>query len=309
MAGSAANDSGFLGNISLRRPHLYPLPTEALEDQKRTRPSRYSSSKVLLRVLESLSVGTQMSARVLRTPLVKVRPDDVFFLGMASIAVIAVLIGFARSYFLAGMLFAPLPSVLVHIHAVAFLGWLVLFIAQIALVTTQRVRTHQRLGRLGVALAALMIVLGVLTATARVARQLAHPGEETMADVLDLYADPLFDMLMFVVFVSTAFVNRSHPPVHKRLMLFATFSLLDAGFDRWHIFDPYPLWQVNLVCFVPLVVATLAYDKFSTGRIQAVTLWSSVFLLATQEFRHFFSQTVAWASFSHWAAAQMPRWS
>lgn len=248
-----------------------------------------------------------MSDRFLRTPLVKVRPDDVFFLGMAAVAVVAVLIGFARSYFLAGMLFAPLPSLLVHIHAVVFLSWIALFVAQIALVTTQRVGTHQRLGLFGVALAGLMIVLGVLTATARVGRQLAHPGDETMADVLDLYADPLFDMLMFAVFVSAAFLNRSRPPVHKRLMLFATFSLLDAGFDRWHIFDPYPLWQVNLFCFVPLVVATLAYDKLSTGKIQAVTLWSSVFLLATQESRHFFSQTATWASVAHWAAAQMPR--
>jgi hypothetical protein len=247
-----------------------------------------------------------MRERVLRTSLVKVRPDDVFFLAMAAVAVLAVLVGFARSYFLAGMLFAPLPSLLVHIHAAAFLSWIVLFVAQISLVTAQRVDLHQRLGAFGLALAALMIVLGVLTATARVARQLAHPGEDTMADILDLYADPIFDMLMFAGFISAAFVNRTRPPVHKRLILFATFSLLDAGFDRWSIFDPYPLWQVNLFCFVPLVVATLTYDKLSTGKIQSVTLWSSAFLLATQESRHFLSETAVWASFTHWAAAQVP---
>jgi hypothetical protein len=250
-----------------------------------------------------------MQLRVLRTSPLKVRSDDLFFIGMAVVSVLAVLIGFARSYFLAGMLFAPLPSFLVHIHAVAFLSWIALFVGQISLATTGRLGLHQRLGLFGFALAIVMIVLGVLTATARVARQLAHPGQDTMADILDLYADPLFDMLMFAVFISAAFLNRSRPPVHKRLILFATFSLLDAGFDRWSIFDPYPLWQVNLFCFVPLVVATLVYDKLSTGKAQTVTLWSSVFLLATQEGRHFFSQTAVWASFAHWAATQVPRLS
>lgn len=228
---------------------------------------------------------------------------------MAAVAVLAVLVGFARSYFLAGMLFAPLPSLLVHIHAVAFLSWIALFVVQISLVTTWRIGAHQRLGLFGFALAALMIVLGVLTATARVARQLAHPGEDTTADILDLYAAPLFDMLMFAVFISAALLNRTCPPRHKRLILFATFSLLDAGFDRWSIFDPYPLWQVNLFCFVPLVVATLAYDRLSTGKAQTVTLWSSAFLLATQESRHLFSQTAVWTNFAHWAAAQVPRLS
>ena len=242
----------------------------------------------------------------MRTSALKFRPDDVFFLGMAGVAALAILVGFARSYFLAGMLFAPLPGLLVHIHAIAFLSWIVLFVTQISLVTTLRLDVHQRLGSFGFALAALMIVLGVLTATTRVARQLVHPGENTMADILDLYAAPLFDMLMFGVFISAAFLNRSYPPVHKRLILFATFSLLDAAFDRWSIFNPYPLWQVNLFCFVPLVLATWVYDKLSTGRIQAVTLWSSVFLLATQEGRHFFSQTALWASFTDWAAAQVP---
>ena len=130
-----------------------------------------------------------------------------------------------------------------------------------------------------------------------------------MADILDLYAAPLFDMLMFGVFIVLAFLNRSRSHVHKRLILFATFSLLDAGFDRWPIFDPYPLWQVNLFCFVPLVVATWVYDKLSTGRIHAVTVWSSAFLVTTQESRHFFSQSAVWASFTHWAAAQVPRLS
>jgi len=234
------------------------------------------------------------------------RSDDVFFFCMAAVAAIAVLVGFARTYFLAGMMLAPLPSLLVHVHAVVFLSWIVLFATQISFVATRHVNLHRRVGPFGLALAAIMIPIGLLTASARVARELVDPGQDSMADVLDLYADPVFDMLMFSVFTYLAFRNRSRPPVHKRLILFATFSLLDAGFDRWSVFDPYPLWQVNLICFVPLVLSTMVYDWWSTGIIQRVTLWSAAFLLTTQEIRHFISQTEPWAHFAHWVGARMP---
>jgi hypothetical protein len=234
------------------------------------------------------------------------RSDDVFFFCMAVVAAIAILVGFARTYFLAGMMLAPLPSLLVHVHAVLFLSWIVLFATQISLVATRHVNLHQRVGAFGVVLAAIMIPLGVLTASARLARQLVDPGQDSMADVLDLYAAPIFDMLMFSVFTYFAFRNRSRPAVHKRLILFATFSLLDAGFDRWSVFDPYPLWQVNLICFVPLVLATMVYDRWSTGIIQRVTIWSAAFLLTTEEIRHFISQTEPWAHFAHWVGARVP---
>jgi hypothetical protein len=230
----------------------------------------------------------------------RLRSDDVFFVSMAVVAAIAVLVGFARTYFLAGMMLAPLPSLLVHIHAVVFLGWIVLFAVQISFVATQHVTLHRRVGAFGLALAVLMVPLGLLTASARLARQLAHPGQDSEADVLDLFAAPIFDMLMFSVFTYFAYRNRSRPMVHKRLILFATFSLLDAAFDRWSVFDPYPLWQVHLICFVPLVLATMIYDRWSTGTIQRVTICSAAFLLTTQEIRHVISQTEPWAHFANW---------
>jgi hypothetical protein len=53
------------------------------------------------------------------------------------------------------------------------------------------------------------------------------------------YAIPMSDMLMFAAFVSLGYRHRRDPVAHKRLMLFATFALLDAAFDRWSVFDPY----------------------------------------------------------------------
>jgi hypothetical protein len=233
-------------------------------------------------------------------PRLSFRADDLFFSAMATLALAVVLVGFARTYFLAGLFRAPLPNLLIHIHAAVFTSWIALLITQISFVTARRVDLHRRLGQLGFALAVLMIVLGVLAANDRLVRQSANPGTDSVEEVRHLYAVSLGGMLMFCTFVYLGYRNRFRPAVHKRLMLFATFALLDAGFDRWPVFDPYPLWLVNLICFVPLVLMMVGYDWWSTGRVQRVTLWSTLFLLTAQQARHLVSQTVAWQSFAVW---------
>ena len=45
---------------------------------------------------------------------------DRFFVGMSPLLLATVLVGFAKSYFLAGWMRAPLPNKLIHIHAVFF---------------------------------------------------------------------------------------------------------------------------------------------------------------------------------------------
>jgi hypothetical protein len=237
------------------------------------------------------------------------RYDDLFFSGMAAVALVVVLIGFARTYFLAGLFRAPLPNLLVHIHGAAFTLWIILFISQISLVTARRVDLHRRLGLLGFVLAILMIMLGTLTASDRLARHLTHPGTDTVEEERAFYAVPLGDMLMFSTFVCLGYRNRFQPAVHKRLMWFATLSLLDAGFDRWPVFDPYSLPVVNLICFTPLLLVMIGYDWWSTGKVQRVTIWGTIFMAVVQQIRHPLGNTAAWQSFAAWIAMHMPSFS
>ena len=78
---------------------------------------------------------------------------------------IAVFVGFAHTYYLAGLFRAPLPNLLVHVHGAVFTLWILLFITQTSLVAAGRVDLHRRLGILGVVVACLLVVLGVLVAT------------------------------------------------------------------------------------------------------------------------------------------------
>lgn len=225
---------------------------------------------------------------------------------MAAVSLIAVLVGFARTYFLAGLFRAPLPNLLVHIYGATFTLWIILFASQVGLIAVKRVALHRRIGLLGFGLAALMVVLGVLAASDRLARNIREPGKETLVDVRAFYAVPMGDMLMFATFVWLGYRHRGDAAAHKRLMLFATFALLDAGFDRWSVFDPYPLALVNLICFGPLVLATIAYDWWSSRRVQTVTIWSTVFLLTVQEGRHVVGDSAGWQHLAAWVAAHMP---
>lgn len=190
-------------------------------------------------------------------PRLHPRSDNLFFSGMAVIALITILIGFARSYFLAGLFRAPLPNLLVHVRAVAFTLWIILFITQVSLVTACRVDLHRRLGLFGFVLAIVMVVLGTLTASDSLARHVARPGTDTVEGVRAFYAVPLRAMLLFSTFAYLGYRNRFQPPVHKRLMWFATLSLLDAGFDRWPVFDPYSLPVVNLLTYAAPAVDRL----------------------------------------------------
>src|SRR5215469_15264606 len=118
-------------------------------------------------------------ATAVASPHRKVRTDDLFFSGIAVVSLLAVLVGFARTYFLVGMFRAPLPNLLVHIHGAAFTLWIVLFVCQIGLVSVRRVALHRRIGLAGFVLAMVMIALGVLTASERLARKSGDPGKET----------------------------------------------------------------------------------------------------------------------------------
>src|SRR5579871_4481109 len=91
----------------------------------------------------------------------KIRADDAFFSGMAIVILGIVMLGFARTYYLAGTIRAPLPSTTIHIHAVVFSSWILLLLAQTSLVTIGQVGWHRKLGVLGAVIAFMMVVLGV----------------------------------------------------------------------------------------------------------------------------------------------------
>ena len=239
-------------------------------------------------VLEQTPVKTRVADR---------RYEHLFFSAMAILIFATVALGFARTYFLAGIFRAPLPNWLIHVHGAAFSSWIILLVAQTSLVSAGRTDIHRRLGILGFALASLMVILGTAAGTDALRRGFHPPG----VDAKTFYVVPVTDMLFFGTLVFFAFRNRSNPPVHKRLILIGTAALLIAAVSRW----PFAAVNNNLLVatFISdsFVLLVAAYDLFSTGKLHRATVWAGAFLIVAQQIRFPIAQSTAWHAFATWA--------
>jgi|ERR1700733_1059358 hypothetical protein len=211
--------------------------------------------------------------------------DNLFFFGMALVILGSAFVGFARSYYLAGVFKAPLPNLLVHIiRGGVFSCWILLLIVQTSLVAAGRVDVHRRLGPLGFALACLVVLLGPLVATDQQVRHFA-PGEAAIR-VRAFFMITLSTMLAFGTLIYFASRNRFNPAAHKRLILIAAIAILDAAFQRWRV--PVAWWgerAAALTCTVPLLLLIVSSDYWSTGAVHRATIWASALVVGLQQLR------------------------
>jgi FtsH-binding integral membrane protein len=222
--------------------------------------------------------------------------DHLFFSTMALLMLATVFVGFAHTYYLAGVFHAPLPSLIIHVHGAAFSCWILLLVAQTSLVSAGRVDIHRRLGIAGFLLGCLMVILGVLAATDSLARGAGPAGRDAQA----FYIVPLMDMLIFGTLLFFSFRARHDSPAHKRLIYVATTALLIAAIARW----PFVVVHRNapmagLFSYIFLLIL-VAYDLWSTRKVHRATLWAGAFLICVQLIRIPIGQTAAWHAFAGW---------
>ncbi len=155
--------------------------------------------------------------------------DRAFYTGIAIAAALVVLVGFSRTYFLRPYFETASLDTAFHVHGLVFSAWIALFVAQTSLVATRRIDVHRSLGWAGACLAALMIVVALNAAVHGAHRDIAA-GYET--ESLRFFTTPVLSMAMFASLVALAVLARGRPETHKRLMLLATISLLDAAAAR-----------------------------------------------------------------------------
>src|SRR6202051_2412825 len=223
--------------------------------------------------------------------------DHVFFSTMAGLLLGSVFLGFARSYYLAGVFHAPLPSAIIHVHGALFSSWILFLLAQTTLVASGRTDVHRRIGIAGFLLACSMVVVGAWAATNSLGRGGGPPG----IDPKTFYIIPMTDMLIFAVLVFFAYRARFDSAAHKRIIIIATVALMIAAIARW----PVPLVHRNplaaaIVSYVFLLML-MAYDLWSTHKIHRATIWASVFLIFVQQIRCPIWQSALCKAFATWA--------
>lgn len=220
-----------------------------------------------------------------------------FYVAMALAFALTVFVGFSRSYFLKLHYGTPALSVLLHIHAVVFSSWIVVFVAQTTLVAAHRTDLHRRLGVAGAVLAGLLLIMGTTTAILRV-----HGGSAPIPGVsgLAFLAMPLFDMVDFAILAGAGLALRRRPETHKRLMTLATIALLAAPLARVPALfrgGPPAFFGVSDL----FILAMLLYDVATRRRPHPATVWGGLVVVASQPLRLIVSGTAAWTAFAAWA--------
>jgi hypothetical protein len=220
------------------------------------------------------------------------RYDRQFYSGMAVAAAVVVFIGFSPTYFLRASAQPPLPTYL-HVHGLLFTTWIALFIAQTSLIAARRTDVHRRLGWAMAALAAIMVVVGTTAGIWSMRRQV-EAGNVTQA--LAFLTTPLFSMVAFAALVATAIKLRQDSPTHKRLMLLATLSILDAAVARLPFdFLRSSSWNYLPTTDVFLAVAVL-YDVASRRTVHRAYIWGGLLLVIEQALRIPIGDTATWQS-------------
>jgi hypothetical protein len=227
-----------------------------------------------------------------------------FYSGMAVLLCVCVFIGFSPTYFQAGMLRAPLPSPILHIHGAVFTLWMLLFVVQVAFISARRVKWHRSFGTVAFCLPPIMIVLAVIAAVDALHRGVRiGPLDPSVSAAI-----PLIGIIGFVIPILASWRARRRPDAHKRLILIATISLVAAAFGR------FPLSGIRLPSSVlgdkwwppteayagvgALLLILVIYDLLSLHRVHRSTMWAapiaffSIFLAVP------IGSTYAWHAFA-----------
>jgi hypothetical protein len=221
--------------------------------------------------------------------------ERIFYSGMAILLCVCVFIGFSPTYFQAGMMRAPLPSPILHIHGAIFTLWMLLFVVQAALISARRVRWHRSFGTVAFCLPPIMIVLGVLAGI-----DALHRGVRIgPLDPAVSAAIPLIGIVGFTIVIYAAWRARRRPDAHKRLVLIATMGLVAAAFGRFpwaRIGLPPAAGAVTGLGILLLIL--ILYELISIRRLHRSTMWAAPFVFASVALAVPIGMTPAWHGFA-----------
>lgn len=242
-----------------------------------------------------------------------------FYVRMAATCVAVAVIGFAPTYWIPvtrGTLAVP-P--ITHLHALLFYSWTLLFLRQTWLAAAGELTRHREWGVAGVALATAMVFVGLGTSIT----SLKHSTAAGFGDAARAFSIVSISAItMFAVMFAVAVLNVRKPEVHKRLMLVATVSLLQAAVGRWFLLflaparppgsvgpvSPPPVFVTVIPGLVVdlLIVAAMIHDRRTTGRVHRVYWIAGACVVAVQVLRVPLSTTSGWTQVTHWLLALLP---
>lgn len=228
-----------------------------------------------------------------------------FYTNMAAVFAAIALLGFAPTYWVP--LFRGTLDVapVVHLHAFFFYAWTALFFVQTRLIATGRIIRHREFGVAAVALATGMCFVGLAAAIHGFKRlEAAGHGDDARAFTII----PVTSVLLFAGLLTAALLHVKYPATHKRLLLVATVTILQAAVGRVLTLLLAPPLPPGAIAQPPpvatsiggslltdlLIVAAMLHDHRVNGRIHPAYWYAGAAVLAVQLLRVPVSALPAW---------------
>src|SRR6266404_3379758 len=237
-----------------------------------------------------------INANILRRP-----SDRGLFLTAAILFPLLVLVGYFKSYYFSAFFdVRPVANALVHVHAAVMTLWVVYFTTQIALIRSKNVKLHMTMGMAGIALAVLVVVVGMVTAyDAHLVRGAAPAG----INPHEFFVIPVFDMSLFVTFFAGAIYYRKRPAEHKSLMLMTAINFLPAAVARIPLVPAQfmILWAYG----VPDLIALICLSWYTVKHLKLNKAFAAgvLLLIASQPLRIALAGSQIWPQFIGWLAS------
>lgn len=228
-------------------------------------------------------------------------PQDRNFILACVLMIFAVTLGgFIRdmliTYQKTGSLSYPL---IIHLHALAYTGWLLLFATQTVLVRTRNVALHRSLGLIALVLLPLMVVLGPIAAITWDARRYG-PGHLAFPFMATQFTNVLSSSVLIVA----GLIARKSPAAHKRLMLMGTIALTEPGFARLYpdfwmdLFWNKGFWAYFLSDYIGTIMLMIGvgfYDYTTRRRLHPAYVAAFVWIMANETLAAWLYQQPWWA--------------
>lgn len=215
-----------------------------------------------------------------------------FYAGIAWLLAAVAVAGFAPRSMAIVSGTMPMPPLVVHLHAAVMASWVTLLAVQATLALSGRMDLHRKWG-----LASL--VVGPLVMIMLVAITIIRQNDAAGTPAASIVNNILFVQIRSIVLFPTFFIwalrtRRTDPQTHKRMMLLATLSVLDAGIARmtWLPYNRFPADYLAVHAYLFLLLTpALLHDLFRLGRIHRAWVWGLALMLPWAVAAHF-----AWGS-------------
>jgi hypothetical protein len=228
-----------------------------------------------------------------------------FYFYMALSCTAVAFLGFAPTFWLPMATHTFKANPIIYVHGIVFFSWTLFFCFQTWLAASGRVLRHRAVGLIGISFATAMTIFGTLAAI-NAMKVAATAGQKDEGIAFAIV--PLSGIVFFAVVFTLAVINVRKPEVHKRLMLLAGISILDAAVARWFLTflaPPGPPGPPPVPVTIPpafiaylLLVVAIVFDWRTRGRPHPVYVYGGLALVALKVLNLPISMSAVWHSFA-----------